>query len=374
MLAWIELGSKCERKTGIMPSATLKTPICELFGIDVPIFAAGMGGVTLAPLAGAVSAAGGLGTIGATFFTPDQLRAEIRAIRNITDRPFGVGLLIPGDIPQNVAERNVPPLPGFLADMLPEVVGLAAVSPPPLTLELARAQVDVAIEEDVAVICCGLGTPAWLIEQAHAAGIKVLSVVGSVRHARRAAQMGVDCIVAQGMEAGGHVGTITTMVLVPQVVAAVDMPVLAAGGISDGAGVAAALGLGADGVWIGTRFLATRESSAHENHKQRILAADENATEVSRCYTGKPSRVLKNRYTERWSGHADELLPMPWQRIMVEKLVAPAKAAGMGDICNFPTGQVAGAIEDVPPAAEVLDRLVAETVAALRRMRGFLGE
>jgi NAD(P)H-dependent flavin oxidoreductase YrpB (nitropropane dioxygenase family) len=347
--------------------AVLRTPICDLFGIEVPIFAAGMGGVTLAPLAGAVSAAGGLGTLGATFHTPEALREEIKAVRRITDRPFGVGLMVPNDIPDDVADRNVPPFPDFLADMLPEVAHLHGEPPPPLTIELARAQVEVALDARVPVLTSGLGTPEWLVEKAHKVGTKIISLVGNARQARRLARIGVDCIVAQGMEAGGHVGTITTLVLVPQVVQAIAKPVLAAGGIIDGKGIAAALALGAQGVWIGTRFLATQESSAHENHKQRIVEVDEDGTVVSRCYTGKTSRVLKNRFTDRWKGHEADLLPMPWQRILVEKLVAPAKAHGMVSLANFPTGQGAGAIHDIPPAAEVLRRLVAETIEAVRQ-------
>ena len=343
----------------------LRTPVCDLFGIEYPIFAAGMGGVTLAPLAAAVSAAGGLGVLGATFHTPEQLREEIRAVRRVTDRPFGVDLLIPTDIPPDVSAKPIPPFPAFLKDLLPEVESLRGTPPPPLTLELARAQVEVTLAERVPVLVSALGTPEWLVRESHAAGTKVISLVGNVRQARRLADMGVDCIVAQGLEAGGHVGTVTTMVLVPSVVDAVSVPVLAAGGIGDGRGVAAALMLGAQGAWIGTRFLATVESSAHDNHKKRILDVDEDGTVVSRSYTGKPSRVLRNRFTDRWKGRDAEILPMPWQRIWVEPLVAPAKAAGMVDLANFPTGQGAGAITDIPHAAEVFDRLVAETVLAL---------
>lgn len=344
---------------------TLRTSICDLFGIRYPIFAAGMGGVTMAPLAGAVSAAGGLGVLGATFCTPEELRAEIRTVRAITDRPFGVDLLIPTDIPPDLASRPIPPFPPFLRDLLPEVDGLRGTPPPPLTLELARAQTAVALEERVPVMVSALGTPEWFIRDCHAAGAKVMSMVGNVRQARRLADAGVDVIVAQGLEAGGHVGQVTTMVLVPAVVDAVDLPVLAAGGIVDGRGVAAALVLGAQGAWIGTRFIATLEATAHENHKKKILEIDEEGTVVSRSYTGKPSRVIRNRFTDRWKGHEHEILPMPWQRIWVEPLVAPAKAAGRVDLANFPTGQGAGAIQDIPPAAEVLARIVQEAEAAL---------
>jgi NAD(P)H-dependent flavin oxidoreductase YrpB (nitropropane dioxygenase family) len=347
----------------------LGTPVCDLFGIRHPIACAGMGGVTLAPLAAAVSAAGGLGVLGATFLTPEALRAEIAAVRRLTDRPFGVDLLIPTDIPPEAAARPLPPFPAFLRDLLPEVEGLPAPPPPPptLTLELARAQAAVALAERVPLLVCALGTPEWVVRDARRAGARVMSLVGTVRQARRVADLGVDAIVAQGAEAGGHVGTLTTLVLVPQVVDAVRVPVLAAGGIVDGRGIAAALTLGAQGAWLGTRFLATVESAAHDHHKKAILAAEEDATIVSRSYTGKPSRILRNRFTERWRGHESEILPMPWQRRWVEPLVEPARAAGRVDLANFPTGQAAGAITDVPTAGEVLARLVREAEEALRR-------
>jgi NAD(P)H-dependent flavin oxidoreductase YrpB (nitropropane dioxygenase family) len=346
---------------------TLRTPVCDLFGIEYPIFAAGMGGVTMAPLAGAVSAVGGLGVLGATFCTAAELREEIRAVRRITDRPFGVDLLFPGDIPPDLSARQIPPFPEFLRDLVPKIEGLKGTPPPPLTLELARAQLDVALEEKVPLLVSGLGTPAWLVEECHRAGMKVMSIVGNVRQARKLEQMGVDIIVAQGMEAGGHVGTVTTLVLVPAVVDAVKVPVLAAGGIVDGRGIAAGLMLGAQGAWIGTRFIATAEATAHENHKKKILEVNEEGTVVSRSYTGKPSRVLRNDYTDRWKGHDEEIMPMPWQRIRVESLVAPAKAAGRVDIANFPTGQGAGAIQDIPSAADLFRRLVDEAQRALSR-------
>ncbi len=346
----------------------LQTPICDLLDIEYPIFAAGMGGVTLAPLTAAVSEAGGFGVLGATFLTPEELRQEIAAVRRLTDKPFGVDLLIPNDIPPDVEQCPIPPFPSFLVDLLPEVADLPpSTPPPPLTLELARAQVAVTLEERVPVLVSALGTPEWLVQEAHSAGTKVMSMAGSVRHARKLDALGVDAIIAQGSEAGGHVGTVTTMVLVPQVVDAVHTPVLAAGGINDGRGVAASLMLGAQGAWIGTRFIATIEASTHENHKRGILEAGENGTVVSRTYTGKPSRILRNEYTERWKGHEHEVLPMPWQRIWIEELVTPARAAGMVHIANFPTGQVASGITDIPPATEVVERLITEAQEALHR-------
>lgn len=338
----------------------LRTRVCELLGIEYPIFAAGMGGVSHADLVAAVSDAGGMGVLGATFMTPEEIRREISAVREQTDHPFGVNLLIPGDIPPSKAAHETPTFPDFLQDLLAEVEGLSYELPPPLTLELARSQVDAALEGGVAAIAAGLGTPEWLVDQAHRAGTKVMSLVGSTRHAQRLAKSGTDIIIAQGAEAGGHVGQVGTFVLVPSVVDAVSMPVLAAGGIADGRGLAAALMLGADGVWVGTRFLASVESGAHDNHKEKILAADERDMVVSRSYTGKPSRILRNVFTERWKNHEADVLPMPWQRSWMAPLVAPAKEAGRADLANFPTGQVAGRIRSISPAAEIVRKMVAE--------------
>lgn len=195
-----------------------------------------------------------------------------------------------------------------------------------------------------------------------------MSMAGNVRHAKKLDALGVDAIIAQGSEAGGHTGTITTMVLVPEVVDTVSTPVLAAGGISDGRGIAASLMLGAQGAWIGTRFIATVESSTPENHKRKLVESRENGTVVSRTYTGKPSRILRNEFTERWKGHEHEVLPMPWQRMWVDKLVTPARAAGMVEIANFPTGQVASRIADVPSAADLMTTLIGETEQALGRV------
>ena len=346
----------------------LHTPLCDLLGIEVPIFAAGMADVSLASLVAATSAAGGFGTLGVTFYTPDRLREEIRAVRRITDRPFGVGLLFPTDIAVDLSSCVVPPFPEFMADLLAQVRGMKGnPPPPPLSLDLAEAQVKVSLEERVPVIAAGLGTPEWLIERAHRVGTKVLSLVGSTRQALRAESIGADCVIAQGMEAGGHTGSVTTLVLVANTAQRLKIPVLAAGGIVNGAGIAAGLACGAQGAWIGTRFIATVEATAHENHKRGIVQADENGTAVSRCYTGKPSRILRNIVQDRWKGHESEILPMPWQAIRIESLVEPAKANGRVDLANFPTGQGTALIRDIPHAGDLVARLVEETVAAIRR-------
>ncbi len=347
----------------------LHTALCDMLGIAYPILAAGMAGVAMPPLAAAVSEAGGLGTLGASFSSPDRLDEEIAEVRRRTTKPFGVGLIIPGDIPPDEAARNLPPFPPFLEDLLPRVAGLPVVPPPTLTLELARAQVEVAAARRVPLLVLGLGTPDWAVQQCRAAGIKVFSVVGSLSQALKVAAAGVDGIVAQGSEGGGHVGRVTTLVLLRQVARAVSVPVLAGGGIMDGAGIAAALALGAEGAWMGTRFAATLEATTPQEHKDRMVAADARSTVVSRCYTGKPSRVLRNLFTERWAGHEAEILGMPWQRNRVEALVAPARAAGMVDIANYPTGQGAAVIDDIPAAGALVARLVRETAEALGDLR-----
>lgn len=346
-------------------SVILRTSICTLLGIDYPLLGAPMGGVALSDLAGAVSEAGGLGIMGLTSCTPDEIADQIRRIRMKTRKPFGVGLMFPGDIPSGTPK---PPesLPGFLDPLWDRVKALPAPPPPPtLTLELARAQLEVVVRERVPLLACGLGAPAWVVEQAHAAGIKVASLVGSVRAARAVDALGVDLIVAQGHEAGGHTGSVTTLVLVPQVVDAVRAPVVAAGGIGDGRGLAAALVLGAQGALIGTRLLATVEAHTAQGHKARIVAMEGDETTVSRCYTGKPSRVIRNTFTTLWERHQHEILPMPAQRVWMAPIVGRARAAEILDIANYPTGQVAGLVRAIRPARDVVHELVDGAIDAL---------
>lgn len=343
----------------------LRTALCDLLGIEVPIIGAPMGGVALADLAAAISEAGGLGIMGLGPLTPEQIRQEIRKLRAQTGKPFGVGLLFPDDTPPE-APKDVGPLPSFLAPFEAQVQGLPR--PPEgvtLTLDLVRAQLDVLIEERVNLIAAGLGIFPWVIEKAHAAGIKVASLVGSVRAARKVESLGVDLIVAQGHEAGGHTGRTTTLVLVPQVVDAVRIPVVAAGGIADGRGVAAALALGAQGVLIGTRFLATPEARTADSHKRRIVEMDGDETVVTRCYTGKPSRVIRNAFTDAWQAHEAEIKPMAAQRRWIDPIVRPAKAAGLIEIANWPTGQAAGLIREIKPAAAVVAELADQAAAVL---------
>lgn len=345
----------------------LHTDVCRLFGIEHPLVSAPMGGVARAELAAAVSEAGGLGLMGLTGCSPEEIRQEIARVRARTARPFGVGLLFPTDL--STVELKVPSrLPSFLAPVWEQVKDIPDPPPGPvLTRELARVQMAVLVEERVPVVACGLGTPEWVVQQARTAGVRVISLVGSVKAARSVDALGVDAIVAQGYEAGGHTGRVGTLVLVPQIVDAVRAPVIAAGGIVDGRGLVAALALGAQGALLGTRFLATPEAQTDAAHKQAIVAMDDDTTIVSRCYTGKPSRILRNRMTSLWAGHEDEILPMPAQRLWMDPLVRRARVAGLVDLVNYPTGQAATRIWDIQPAGEVVRQIVAEAAELLAR-------
>ena len=241
----------------------LHTPICDYFGIEYPILLAGMGGVAMHRLVAAVSNAGGLGVIGAAGCSPEELREEIRRTRELTDKPFAVDLLAP------------------IPDMM-------------------RPHMPVLIEEKIKIFVAGLAVPAEFIRTMHEHGMKVVVMCGKVHHGEKAAEAGADVVVAQGSEAGGHTGEIGMMSLVPQMIRAVRLPVLAAGGIAHGSQVAAALTLGAQAAVIGTRFIATPEAQAAQVYRDAIVKARDDSTLRTRCYTGKPCRVIRTGYALEW--------------------------------------------------------------------------
>ncbi|MDT7944627.1 MAG: nitronate monooxygenase [Dehalococcoidia bacterium] len=311
----------------------IRTPLTERLGITYPIIQAGMGGVARAELVAAVSNAGGLGVIGAGFMSPAQLREEIRKVKDLTDKPFGVDLLLARDWPGQ------------------------------------EEMIKVIIEERVPVFASGLGNPAPYVEALHQAGITVMAVVGTVRHARRVVEGGTDIVVAQGTEGGGHTGRIGTMALVPQVVDAVaPTPVVAAGGIADGRGLVAALALGACGVWVGTRFVATHEAFAHQNYKQKILQATEEDTVVTRAFTGKDCRVIRNRYVELWQDRQAEIQPFPFQMMVDPEKMEAAVLHGDTDMGIMPAGQIAGAVREVKSAGDIVREMMEEAEAVLSRL------
>jgi enoyl-[acyl-carrier protein] reductase II len=315
---------------------SLRTPICDLFDIEVPIFLAGMGGVAFAEVCAAVSEAGGFGTLGMAGVPPEQIRDEMREVRRRTDKPFGVDLLA----------------------ALPDQV---------------LASIDVIVEEGASAFIAGLGVPEPVIERCHAGGVKVMSLCGKVSHAVHAEQAGCDVVVAQGTEAGGHTGRIGGMALLPQVVDAVEIPVLAAGALVNGRGLAAALALGAQGVWMGTRFIASHEARATEEYKKRITEMGGADTAVTRCYSGKPMRVIRNSYVDDWERRPEEIAPFPQQMITsasegVMGLLAPnQKQVDHSQAC-MPAGQGAGGILEIASCAEIVERVTQEAHETIERL------
>jgi NAD(P)H-dependent flavin oxidoreductase YrpB (nitropropane dioxygenase family) len=336
----------------------LRTPLCEALGIEVPIMSAGMSRISLAELVVAVSSAGGLGVLGGALLTPEELRTEIRRVRAATAKPFGVDLLFPRGLPMARRDLEVPPPPEFLAPLARETAALPdPPAPPALTEQHCREQLAVCVEEKVPVLACALGTPAWAVDMAHRSGMTVLALVGSVRQALEVQQAGADYIVAQGTEAGGHTGEISTLVLVPAIVDAVGVPVIAAGGIADGRGLAAALMLGAQGAWLGTRFVATHEARIAPNVRDELVKIGVDGTVRTRAYTGKPARAIRNRFTELWRDNEHLLHPMPVQGIMMRPIVERAQAAGKVDIGGCFAGQAAGLVHEIAGAAQVVSAI-----------------
>lgn len=365
-----------------------RTRICDLLDIKVPVLLAGMGGASTPELAAAVSNAGGLGVLGAAACGPKQLREWIQRTRALTDRPFGVDTLLPASVRRAAAASAEPAVDP--AQQLDEMRSFAEQfmtenDLPPVDPQLLRqhrdpdepmvfskaffdAQMEVIIEEKVPLYVSGLGNPGPWMERLKANGTRVGAVVGKVKHARQVKESGIDFVVAQGHDGGGHNSPIGTMALIPQVVDAVgDLPVLGAGGIADGRGVAAALMLGADGVWLGSAFLAAEESGILDYQKQALVDAAEDGTVISRAVTGKPARIIRSRWTEAWEPQGREPLTMPLQGVVAGPVMAAANQAGRGDINPGFAGQGIGMIRAVRPAAEIMREIVYSTEQALAR-------
>ncbi len=302
--------------------------ICEMLGIRYPIFLGGMAHVSRAPLVAAVSAAGGLGIIGSGGMSPEDLREEISAVRRKTDTVFGVNLLL---------------LDPYIDE-----------------------QVNVVLSEHVPVVTTGAGNPAKYMECFAKAGIKILPVVPAVALARRMERAGADGIIAEGTEAGGHVGEVTTIVLVPQIVDAVSLPVVAAGGIADGRGFAAAIMLGAEGVQMGTRFLASVEAPVHDNFKNAILAANERSTRVTGRSFGAPVRTIANQMTKRFVNYEKEGRSFEeFEDLAVGGL---QRAVYKGDVTSgsLMAGQIAGLIAETKPVEAIIKEMITTANKLLR--------
>ena len=343
-----------------------RTRITELFGIKHPILLAGMNQVTHPELVAAVSNAGGLGVLAISGLTLDQTRKYIRDIRKLTDKPFGINQ--------------------------------ALIRP------LAKEKIDIAIEEKVRVVCYSLGKP-WFMDRVHAYGGKVVGSVAMSKHATKAAELGVDALIVTGHEAAGHGGSVTSLVLIPVVASVVKTPLIAAGGFSDGRGLAAALALGAEAVSMGTRFMVTKECRVKEPFKQLILRATEEDTFYSAVFDGLPSRVLKSQASEEMMSHKGfhlsdwissglavkrmmnlswwEFLQTSWrmrkgeerlgliqQALLADHVTRQGKAIE-GDVAEgiLVAGQSSGGVKDIPTCQELVDRIVAEAEEVLNEVR-----
>ena len=308
----------------------LKSKICDLLGIEYPVLQGGMAWVADAALAAAVSNAGGLGIVAAMNRNGEQLREEIAKVRALTDKPFGVNVMLMSPFAAEVAE--------------------------------------VIIQEKVPVVTTGAGNPLAFLKKWLDAGVKVVPVVASVALAQMVARRGAVAVIAEGGESGGHIGEANTMPLVPQVVDAVDIPVIAAGGIADGRGMAAAFMLGAEGVQMGTRFLVAKECSIHQTYKDKVLKANDGATAVNGRRIGHPARALKNPFTRAFAEREKDLTATD-EELTAFGTGALRKAVQDGDWENgsFLCGQVAGLVKKEQTCAEIVQEMVAQTEEILNK-------
>ena len=305
--------------------------ICKLLGIKYPIFQGGMAWLGTAELASAVSEAGGLGIIGAGHMPPDVLRAEIQKVKKATKKPFGVNIML-------------------MSPFVKEVMQLM-------------------LDERVPVVTTGAGNPGEYIPSLKEIGTKVIPVVASVALAKRLVRTGVDAVIAEGMESGGHIGELTTMALVPQVVDAVDVPVIAAGGIGDSRGICAAFALGAQAVQMGTRFVMSEECIAHENYKNLVLKARDRSTVVTGRSTGHPTRVLQNKLTRIYL--EKEAAGAPAEELEKLSLGTLRMASREGDVemGSVMIGQISGMMNDIKPVRVILEDLVKGVSAVAENAR-----
>lgn len=373
----------------------MKTAITDMFGIDVPILAFSH----CRDVVAAVSKAGGMGVLGAVAHTPEQLEIDLGWIEaEIGDRPYGVDLIVPakyagsddGGLTLDAIRKLIPPQHvAFVEDILrrydvPEVppddgvptsgprsddAGATAI----FSAQRADPQLDIALAHRTALVVNALGSPtAHMIERVKEQGRRIGALAGAVQHAERHVNAGVEVIIAQGYEAGGHTGEIASMVLIPEIVDAVgDIPVLGAGGIGRGRQMAAAMALGAEGVWCGSVWLTTDEAETHPVVKDKFLAASSADTIRSRSRTGKPARQLKSAWTKEWENHETPMpLGMPIQPVLVDAALrridraAYRKGSGAEELANYFVGQIVGSMNVTKPAAQVVYDMIEEFIDA----------
>ena len=381
----------------------MKTPVTEMLQVEYPIFAFSH----CRDVVAAVTGAGGFGVLGAVAHTPDQLEADLAWIdEQVHGLPYGVDLLMPrkfvgadsGGMDRASLRDMIPPEHrAFLDDLLDRYGIPPQEAKPPAPARAPGPQraglqvdpksmaplIDVAFRHPIRLLASALGSPPeWLVQDAHQRGIKVAALAGTVKHARAHAAVGVDLVIAQGTEAGGHTGDVSTLVLVPQVVDAVaPIPVLAAGGIATGRQMAASLALGAAGVWCGSVWLTTRESETSPAVKERMLAASSEDTVRTRSFTGKPCRVLRSEWTNAWEApDAPAPLPMPLQSMLSDRprrrveAVAERPGSPAVDLLSPFIGQVVGQMNAVRPARQVVLDMVEGLVDAWMTVDKFLAD
>ena len=368
----------------------LKTKLCERLGIEYPIMQSGMAWTAGPTLAAAVSNAGGLGVLGGTNLTPDEAREGIRQTKSLTDKPFGLNLILPPDVasddaPTDFKDLLPPENVEFVNNIMKELELPGTEHYVPwgdFNFEAMQKIGRVCIEEGIALFGSGLGDPGWIINEAHEAGMLVSGCIGNTKNAMRLRDSGVDIIVAQGYEGGGHTGRIGTMALVPQVVDAIQpTTVVAAGGIADGRGLAASLMLGAEGIWMGTAFAATKEANVdlegmgnhyyfnawNESWKKKIVAAIDESTVVSKMTSGKPARHFRNSLIDYWEKEKFSYLPLPLQSILVWDLYSNLAKSDKSDFMPQLSGQSAGLIKEIKSAGDVVKDIVEQAVEILKK-------
>lgn len=360
----------------------LRTPICDDLAIEYPIFGFNHSiDVTVE-----VCKAGGLGVYGATRNTPDEIRERLREIRaRVGDRPFGVDLVLPQGMParnnREEIEALLPTAHRAFVDHLYDAYGVAHDGSAGMrsrfvrSEEVAARQIDAVLDSGVDLLACGIGSPPAVITAAKARGKRVLALVGSPRHVPRVVQAGVEIVVAQGYDAGAHTGQIGTFSLVPQVVeAAQGLPVLAAGGVVTGGHIAAALALGAQGVWLGTAWLVTRENHTHPEILAKLLRAGSEDTVISRADSGKTLRQIRTAWSDEWAAaDAPAPLKMPLQDILVGDLLGAIDRQEVQSLMHSPAGQGVALLREETTVAAVMQRLITEAEASLARLSGLAG-
>lgn len=367
-------GSKLEESA----IAALRTPVCDLFDIELPVILAGMGGAASPALTAAVTNAGGLGVLGGGGLSPDDLDKSIAEVRKATSGPFGVDTLIPSGNPEKLSlEALLDTIPeeylAAVAEMRAEH-GLPEVELPRLqawfSKDLYTKQMEVVLDNHVPVYAAALGDPAPFIPDLHHNGTKVIGMVGNVKTARKVVAGGVDAVVAQGYDAGGHTGKIGTLSLIPSVVNAVGkkVPVIAAGGISTGRALLAALALGAGAAWIGTRFLAATEAGIEAGQQSGLFSLGSDDVTRTRYRTGKPAHMVKTPLIQGFENRGLPPLQMPQMRFLADMVFNSAESIGRYDLAPSFAGQGVFALTESQPAAEIVTELIEEAIATLEAL------